>query len=600
MSVWLATLLASLGAPAAGLTGRAHRPPSGKPPPPPVTISPLPGTPDANPHTQISFLGVPASDISNVTVVGSRSGHHRGALRSYVSAPGASFLPSTPFAEGERVTVSATISSGARRRRVGSSFTIARLFHYRFPPVQHAKPAASSSYASAPGLRAPPLTITTDAPDATPGDIFFGSNEGDYARGPTIVGERGQLVWFHEIPVGDHAMDFKVAQYEGKPVLLWWQGHIPPIGVGFGEDEIYNARYEHIATIHAGNGMHADLHEAQLEPDGSALLTAYTLVQANETSVGGYSDAGLLDATFQQVDVKTGLVMFEWQSYGHVPLTDSYSKPSRKRGWPYDYFHINSISPDPNGDGNLLISSRNTSAGFEINHLNGKVMWELGGKHSSFEMGAGTRTAYQHDIEWQKDGTVTIFDDGASPKVHQQSRALHESIDFETREVKVLSILSHSPPLLAQSQGNYQVLPDGNAFVGWGQEPYFSEYGRRGELLFDAHLPPGSSSYRAYRFPWTGTPSTPPGIAVAGPGKGARTSGTGTPLTVYASWNGATQVASWRVLGGARKSRLAPVASVPLSGFQTEIVLHTRDSWIAVQALSASGEALGTSVTVRR
>lgn len=563
---------------------------------PPVTISPLPGTLAANPHTQISFLGVPASEISNVSVVGSRSGRHRGRLEAYASASGASFLPSRPFAEGERVTASATISAGGRRRSVHSTFTIARLFHYRFPPPRHSTPTVSSTYASAPGVRAPSVTVSADAPNATPGDVFFGSNEGKYAWGPTIVDESGQLVWFHEVPAGDHAMDFKVAEYEGKPVLLWWQGHIPPIGVGFGEDELYSASYQHLATIRAGNGMFADLHEAQLESDGAAFVTAYSLVRANETSVGGYSDAGLLDGALQEIDVKTGLVMFEWQSYGHVPLDWSYSKPSRSRGWPFDFFHINSVSLDPNGDGNFLVSSRNTSAGYEINHVTGKVMWVLGGKHSSFTMGPGTRTAYQHDMEWQKDGTITVFDNGASPPVHKQSRALRESIDLKTKTVKLVSAFTHDPSLLAESQGNYQLLPDGDTFVGWGQEPYFSEYGPKGELLFDAHLPAGSSSYRAYRFGWTGTPSTPPGIAVK-PASAARTATTGASraLDVYASWNGATQVASWQVLGGTTRNRLAPIATARRSGFQTKIPVETSDMWIAVRALGPNGEALGRS-----
>src|ERR1700733_14907370 len=61
---------------------------------PPVTISPLPGTPDAPPHTQISFLGAPASQIDDVSVRGSASGVHKGHLASYASAAGASFIPS--------------------------------------------------------------------------------------------------------------------------------------------------------------------------------------------------------------------------------------------------------------------------------------------------------------------------------------------------------------------------------------------------------------------------------------------------------------------------------------------------------------------------
>lgn len=569
-----------------------------------VTISPLPGAPDASPHTQISFLGVPASEISKVSVVGSRSGRHSGKLESYDSAPGASFLPSKGFVQGESVHVSAFVGPAGAQRHVSSSFTIARLFHYAFPPIKVHKvlPGAEvHSFVSAPSLHVPALGITQHSAKDTPGDIFFASNEGNAAWGPTIVDERGQLVWFHEVPPGDHAMDFKLAEYEGKPALVWWQGHIPPIGVGFGEDEVYNSRYQHIATIRAGNGLHADLHEVQIRPQGSALLSAYSIVKANDSSVGGYVEGGLLDGVMQEVDVKTGLVMFEWDSVGHVPIDWTYSKPISSHGWPLDYFHINSISMDPSGDGNFIISSRNTWAGYEINHVTGKIMWVLGGKHSSFKMGPGAQTAFQHDIEWQKDGTLTIFDNGGSPQIHKESRALREKIDFKTKTVKVVKIFDHGPAVLAQSQGNVQVLSDGNTFVGWGQAPYFSEFGPKGELLFGAHLlgHEKADSYRAYRFPWHATPSEAPAVAVQSGGDGAAAaSGSATALDVYASWNGATDVASWRVLGGASESALAPIATARKTGFQSEIHVTTADKWIAAQALGPTGEVLSTSKAV--
>ncbi|HEY1688136.1 MAG TPA: arylsulfotransferase family protein [Solirubrobacteraceae bacterium] len=560
----------------------------------PVTISPLPGTPDASPKTQISFLGIPESEISDVSVVGSSSGSHSGHLEAYASAHGASFLPSKGFVQGEHVTVSAMVGPSGQRRRVSSYFTVARLFHYAFPPPS-ARPSSDAddqSFVSAPGVQTPTVDVTVHSPKASPGDIFFGSNSGSAAWGPTIINEKGQLVWFHEVPQGDHAMDFKVAEYEGKPVLVWWQGYIPPIGLGFGEDEIYNDSYQHVATIKAGNGYQADLHEVLLRPQGSAFITAYSLVDADTVAEGGFNNGGLADAVLQEVDVKTGLVMFEWHAYGHVPLNESYSKASSSHGWPFDFFHMNSVSMDPSGDGNFLISSRNMRAGYEINHLTGQILWHLGGKKSSFTMGPGTRTAYQHDIQWQPDHTITIFDNGGSPPIHKESRALRERIDFKTKAVQLVSVFNHQPPLSAESQGDVQVLSDGDTFVGWGQEPFFSEFGPKGEVLFSAHLPTGSSSYRAFRFPWSGTPSEPPRVAIQ--------SGSGGALNVFASWNGATAVSSWRVLGGASKGHLGEIATTPLTSFQTETAVHTKDTLLAVQALGKSGEVLGTSATAKR
>jgi hypothetical protein len=558
---------------------------------PPVTISPLPGTPDASPHTQISFLGEPANEISEVSVVGSRSGTHRGSLHSYASAPGASFIPTKGFHEGEHVNVSAMVGPAHHQQRVSSDFQIARLFHYKFPPKSAHEAATSGtevqSFVSEPTLHPPALSVQADSPSASAGDIFFAFNEGAAQWGPTIVNGSGQLVWFQPMPSDEHAMDFKTAEYDHEPVLVWWQGYIAPIGVGFGQDEIYNDRYQRVAQITGGNGYHADLHELLLTPQGQAYTTAYTLVDASLSSVHGRSEAGLLDAVLQEIDVKTGLVMFEWHAYGHVALSESYSAPPGSAGWPYDYFHINSISLDPSGDGNFLISARNTWAGYEINHRTGAIEWQLGGRKPSFKMGPGTETAYQHDIRWQPDGTITAFDDGASPQVHKQSRIIHERIEWSHKEVKLISSQVHTPSLVADSQGNYQLLSDGDSFVGWGQAPFFTEFASNGTVLFQAQLPRRGTSYRAYRLPWKGTPATPPDIALVSAASGT--------LDVYASWNGATEVSSWRVIGWDDVHHTSQLASAPLSNFETMIPVHSGYSWYAIQAMGPSGKVLATS-----
>jgi Arylsulfotransferase (ASST) len=559
-----------------------------------VTISPLPGTPDASPHTQISFLGMAASEIHDVAVKGSRSGSHSGRLEAYASAPGASFLPARPFSEGEQVSVSALVGEAKHEQRVGSTFTVARLAHFHFtrmhdPPT--GKPGTVQSYASQPGLHPPSVRVTARAPGSSDEDVFITANHGYGQWGPMIFARNGALVWFKPMPPGETAMDLQVEQYQGEPVLVWWQGNIASLGVGFGTDQIYSSSYQPLAQVRAGNGYWADLHEIKLTPAGSAFLTAYTLVQANLSSVGGAREGALQDAVLQEIDVKTGLVMFAWHAYGHVPFSDSYSKRPSSPYWPWDYFHMNSISLDPSGDGNLLISARNTWAGYEIDHNTGQIMWRLGGKRSSFHMGAGTGTAYQHDMRWQPDGTITVFDDGAAPAAHSQSRAIHEQIDWHEHSVSLVGRDVRSSPLLSGSQGNDETLPDGNSFVGWGEQPFMTEFGPSGETVFEANLPYPGESYRAYTFGWTGTPASPPSLAVAS--KGAQAS------TVYASWNGATGVASWQVLAGPDPARLTPIATAPASGFQTTIPVASAQPDFAVRALNAAGEALGTSSTVK-
>jgi len=244
-------------------------------------------------------------------------------------------------------------------------------------------------------------------------------------------------------------------------------------------------------------------------------------------------------------------------------------------------------------DGSYLIDSRNTWAAYDVHPRTGQVIWQLGGRHSSFKLGPGAAPAFQHDARQQPNGDITFFDNGGTPKVQPQSRAIELALDRQTMTATLVRSEAHSPSLLAPSQGSTQALADGDWMVGWGQEPYISEYSSTGALLFDAHMPTGYQSYRAYRQAWTGRPLTPPRMALRRAGTGA---------TVYASWNGATEVASWRVLAGSSATALSPVASARRSGFETAIAIArapAAGSWFSVQALSASGAVLGASPAAR-
>ena len=139
------------------------------------------------------------------------------------------------------------------------------------------------------------------------------------------VEANGDLVWFDPLPANQDATNLQVQQYEGKPVLTWWQGHIPPQGFGQGEEIVDNSSYQQIARVRAGNGYLADLHEFRITPQGTGLLTVFDPVACNTSSVGGPSGGAVTDSDFQEIDIKTGLVRREWDSLDHIPLSNSYS-----------------------------------------------------------------------------------------------------------------------------------------------------------------------------------------------------------------------------------------------------------------------------------
>jgi hypothetical protein len=563
-----------------------------------VDVSPSPGTDTADPQTQISFLGVPATQIRDVSVVGEHSGEHSGRLLGYSQGDGASFVPAKRFEPGEQVVVHALLGAAGGAKRVVFRFGVDTPFSTAHEG-RYANPAASPSdyqtFDTLPGVEAPILTVTAADKDPAAGDIFTTNGPGTGRYGPLIYTPQGQLVWFDQLSHGVTAEDLNVQSYEGQRDLTFWQGNVLVLGFGQGEDIVMNSRYQTVATVKGGNGLAADLHDFQLAPDDTAYITAYNPIRCDLATAGGPRNGVILDPVVEEVDIKTGLVRWEWQSLDHVAVADSETSPPKVSPW--DWFHINSIDVEPNGD--VFISARSTWAGYQLQHGSGEILWTLGGLNSSFKMGAGTQTAWQHDGRVMPDGDVTFFDDGSNPPVHTESRAVRIALDFNDHTARLVSALKHrNPPLLAASQGNAQTLPDGNTVVGYGGVPEISEYAADGSLLFDSHLSYDLTFYRAFRFPWSARPIDPPAVL-------ANLNNTAEETIVHMSWNGATDVAAWRVLAGSAPGSLQPRATVPATGFETAMTLaktygdaaRKQYGYVAVQALDVAGHVLGTSRT---
>jgi hypothetical protein len=455
-------------------------------------------------------------------------------------------------------------------------------------------PKDSLAFRSRPDLSPPGVGVETPARGTAPGYVFVAPKMGPSRNGPSqngamIVDDRGQVVWFHPMRGDDvRAMDFKVQRYGGEPVLTFYEG----VGTTYGRGEyvILDSSYREVTRVSAGNGYAGDHHEFLITPEGTALVTIYSPVRWDLSSVGGPQDGVVLDGIAQEVDIATGEVLFEWHSLDHVGLDESYRALPEVAGAAFDYFHINSIEVDR--DGNLLVSSRTTFAVYKIDGQSGEVIWKLGGKKSNFEMGPGTWMRYQHDARRQADGTITVFDNGGVKK-DDQSYGLVLELDEDAMTAKAAREYANPGGRVAAVMGNVQVLPNGHAFIGWGSDPIFSEFDREGELLFSARFPPKVNSYRAFRFPWSGRPEGDPAVA-AEPGPADD------EVTVYASWNGATEVTAWQALAGPGPDRMRLVGeSVPREGFETVITVGTSEPYVGVQARDDSGRTLGASKAIK-
>ena len=489
-----------------------------------IGVSPIPGSHTALPTTQISIVGVPASKIGTIRVIGSVTGVHGGRLLAYSQGDGASFVPTTPFRSGEEVTVIThlgidQVRNGTFHFKIATPVTTTGSSPRGAAAASLGRPAGSeaaaaeatnATYVSRPDLSPPLLTVTKNLTATSPGALFVAPTAGPGQSGPMIVSSSGVVEWFH--PVTDGAHDFRVQTYEGKPALTWWEGAFDA-GHGVGDYVVMNGDYQQIATVKAGNGLMGDLHEFRIYPNGTALLTSYEPIDWDLSAAGGPADGVAFDSIVQEIDLKTGLVRFQWDSLDHVGVTESYAPVTTSRN-PWDYLHVNSAAFAPNGS--LLISGRDTWAAYDVDPVSGKMIWRLGGKRSSFTMGPDAAFAWQHDVQWHPNGTISMFDDEGSPDIGPQSRGLILSLDTVSRTATYDGEWDHSPSISTGSQGNVQYLPDGHVLIDWGAAGDVSEYAQSGTLLYDADFNGGYESYRAFRSTWIGTPASPPSLAVRG------------------------------------------------------------------------------------
>jgi len=508
---------------------------------------------------------------------------------------GASFYPTTGFAAGETVTVSTGVPVCGTRKDIGT-FSIAirpgplasttTLTAITALPPSHSAMTSrlSTTYASLPGVTIPTLAVRV--PDNFGGSYLFETPRGGtIPAGLEIVNGKGQPVWFTPLSGKIVATDLRTQTYKGQRVLTWWQGGLNSAGRDVGEFVIMNSHYQIIKTFVPGNGYASDEHEFLLSPSGTtAWVIGAQVIGGNLSALGGPKTGAVIDEMAQEIDLATGNVLFEWHSLDHVAVTDSYSGYTPRAD--YDYFHMNSI--DPLASGTVVISARNTHAVYAVAQNTGHVLWQLGGKHSSFVMGHGANFALQHDARMHSATTISIFDDQDAPPSHAPARAILLHLNFTTHKATLVRALNHNG-LKVPWQGNQQILANGEVVVGWGSGSATSVFSPTGKLLFGATYASPSNSYRAYLLPWSGTPTKPPSIAAS--------SANGT-VNVFASWNGSTATTRWEIFGGPSRTNLRPLANVTRTEFQIDIKIPSTPQFVAVVAENARGQSLARSAVI--
>jgi hypothetical protein len=456
------------------------------------------------------------------------------------------------------------------------------------------------SFYSAPRLHPPvarAAVLPADLRTLAPGYILLANFY--EITSPPIVGQSGPLildgrlspVWFRPVREDVVASNLSLQTYAGKPALGWWQGVITSTGATTsGEDVLVDQHYRGVARLRGRNGWIITPHEL-LVRGGVAWVTANKNIPMNLSKYGGAYNGALIDSAVQEYDLTSGRLLYTWDALEHIALSDSYATLPTN-GFPWDAYHVNSIQLVPGPK--FVVSMRNTWAAYKVDTASGVIEWTLGGKHSSFRFGPRASFEWQHDVTLEPGGVVAMFDDhccqitggGTYVSPTAGSRALRLKLDLGARTATAYQQFSHGSRFDADYMGSIEPLPGGGAFVGWGSQPFFSEFSASGKLLLDVVLPRPDLSYRTTLEPWVGLPLEPPaGASRTHAGK----------TTVYASWNGSTALASWQVLAAASDGRDRVVASSPKLGFETAVPVSGAYEAFRVRALDASGKVLATS-----
>ncbi|KAI4734565.1 hypothetical protein E4T50_14909 [Aureobasidium sp. EXF-12298] len=493
-------------------------------------------------------------------------------------------------------------------------------------------------------ITSPAVRKAVDSPLCYDDNYIFLSPRGFRVPNPavTILDNHGHLIWSHLVK--GQAYNLKVQEYKGEKVLTYWVGDDAVGGHGEGYFYVLNSKYEEIARIRGVNNLRADLHELTITPEGTALVTFYQIYPLHHPGLFRITDTVYIwDCLFQEFDIASQKLVFEWRASEHHELDESYAvvdTDGLSIDHPYDWYHINSVQKDDLG--NYLVSARFTSTITYIDGRTGDIIWVLGGKRNSFSdlsNGQATNMQYQHVARFaplttfpslmakeiadhgknpHKDGftkqLLTLFDNGIPPR---PARGLILDLTYPSQGVstnapltaRVVKAYEHPLHIDSVSQGSLQIVhsnltqqSDPHILLGFGWQGTWTEHLADGTLLCDSRIvvekglqSPGKGyvqSYSVLKYPWKAVPHYPP-VAVPAPDK----------TSVFVSWNGATDVYAWH-LSVLINEQWQPHRKALKEGFETELELPNKDlgrdliRYIIVEAVDENGNVLGKTEIV--
>lgn len=528
-------------------------------------LSPLPGSEYSSPQTSlvlVRFSSISPAAITNltssITVTGALSGRHIGSTKIAADGRTVMFQMSSGFAATEMVTVSLSpgvpVASGGPispyqyQFMVGghwpdtvpafalASTTVAPPVAHDTGPVKMQTLAASKGVA---GIMSNGVSVPSDFPwiviatnnNPDPDPIFIDNRGGGGDPFNVIFDNSGCPIWYSRYP--DERRDMKV-QHNGTMTMLARDS-----GNHF---NVFNTHYQQIAQYWAANGYGVDEHELQVRADGTYFLVGLTSQNVDMSRyVAGASTASVTEQVIQGFS-SAGELIFQWRAWDHLDVRDEQEFINISGGG-FDFPHMNAIDVDT--DGNVLLSSRNTSEVTKINRDTGEIIWRLGGVHNQFTFVNdplnGTRN--QHAIRMVTTNDYTIFDNG---NLHNppMSRAVEYLLNTTNMTATLVWQYPNppTPSIYSFYMGDAQRLTNGNTLIDWaiGGLPKLTEVRPDGTKAYEMNWADGWEAYRTWRCAWSGSAVRPYLIVEPYPDN----------ITLIFNQFGDTNVAFYKLYGG--------------------------------------------------
>jgi len=418
-----------------------------------------------------------------------------------------------------------------------------------------------------------PLINITVKNNPDPDYIFMDDKNAGTQGYDVIFDNNGSPIWYHPVAIGNEQRDQKV-QHNGVFTVL---DHTS--GIHFNG---FDNHYQQIATYQAANGYTGDDHELQVLADGTYFLVAMNteIVDMSRFLPNGNSAASVTEEILQEFSPQGDLI-FQWRSWDYFDILDE-GQFIDLTGTGFDFPHMNAIDVDT--DGNIVISSRNTSEITKINRDTGDIIWRLGGGHNQFtyvnDPLNGTRN--QHCVRVVTTNDYTMFDNG---NLHNppESRGVEYVVDTNKMTATLVWQYPAIPTntIYSDYMGNVQRLTNGNTLINWavGNLPKLTEVRPDGTKAFEMNWVDQWETYRVWRCPWQGVALQPYLITEAYPDN----------LTLIFNQFGDTNVAFYRIYGGTAPQSTNLLATSGVTLKQLSNLQNGKTYYFRVTAVNKQG-----------